>query len=327
MPKVMAIITEWVPRTTYQASKSCQPRFVLFRSFHLNVHQTAINDGSDAAHSWSRIDPFLENTTLIKRDRPLNNPDNRRGNTKASANGDGSLESKPDALLEFSIEYKLTHFLGDLTKIRDNTFKKTTIRHAFEKSSMWPMDLDRFVKQPKTFSLQDVNTPMAAEEPNDTTRMDLEVERELSIGGTSRESVDLNMDLVPIPMPGRRKPRNGPITDWADEGEQQASDNQANKDFRVAHQRSRKHEQNDTKAAARKELAKEFPKKRPAEKSLRPKTAAKRPSLNTFSFEVDSHIYRPLDVVPRHTRSSCRNALCRSSRDKREGGQGPQIKG
>ncbi|MCJ1466216.1 hypothetical protein MMC07_004835 [Pseudocyphellaria aurata] len=41
------------------------------RDFHLNFHQMAINDGVDATDSWSRIDTFLENTTLIKRDRPL----------------------------------------------------------------------------------------------------------------------------------------------------------------------------------------------------------------------------------------------------------------
>lgn len=55
-----------------------------------------------------------------------------------------------DALLEFNIEYKLTRFLEDLTKIRDNTFKEDTIQHAFNKSGMWPIDPDTCVQQLKT---------------------------------------------------------------------------------------------------------------------------------------------------------------------------------
>ncbi|MCJ1466064.1 hypothetical protein MMC07_004683 [Pseudocyphellaria aurata] len=65
------------------------------RSFHLNFHQMAINDGADVLDNWSRIDTFLENTTLIKRDRPLNSTDAKRGGLRLSANSDASSEKKP----------------------------------------------------------------------------------------------------------------------------------------------------------------------------------------------------------------------------------------
>lgn len=45
-----------------------------------------------------------------------------------------------DALLEFNTKYSLSRFLGDLTKIRDHTFKKSTIQHAFKKLGMWPLN-------------------------------------------------------------------------------------------------------------------------------------------------------------------------------------------
>lgn len=60
------------------------------RSFHLNFHQMAINDGVDNPERWSRIDTFLENTTLVKQDRPLGSFNSKRG----KANLDTS-ESRP----------------------------------------------------------------------------------------------------------------------------------------------------------------------------------------------------------------------------------------
>ena len=41
-----------------------------------------------------------------------------------------------DAIAEFNVEYTITRFCQDLTKIRDNTFKKSTIQSAFEKSGI-----------------------------------------------------------------------------------------------------------------------------------------------------------------------------------------------
>ena len=57
-----------------------------------------------------------------------------------------------DALLEFNLEYKLTQFFEDYTKIRDNTFKKSTIQHAFKKSRMWSINPDTCIQQLKTFA-------------------------------------------------------------------------------------------------------------------------------------------------------------------------------
>ena len=60
-----------------------------------------------------------------------------------------------DALLEFNVEYTLQRFLADLTKIRDNTFKKCTIRSAFEKSGMWPVNAKNCISLLKTFKPPD----------------------------------------------------------------------------------------------------------------------------------------------------------------------------
>ena len=59
-----------------------------------------------------------------------------------------------DTPLEFSTKYRLTCFFKDLTKIWDNTFQKKTIKHAFEKSSMWPIDANKCVEQFKIFASQ-----------------------------------------------------------------------------------------------------------------------------------------------------------------------------
>ena len=57
-----------------------------------------------------------------------------------------------EAISESFIEYSLTQFLKDLTKIRNNTFKASTIQNAFEKSGMWPVNSKVFIKQLKTFN-------------------------------------------------------------------------------------------------------------------------------------------------------------------------------
>jgi hypothetical protein len=41
-----------------------------------------------------------------------------------------------DAVVTSFVKYSLGQFLNDLTKIRNNTFKASIIRHAFEKSGM-----------------------------------------------------------------------------------------------------------------------------------------------------------------------------------------------
>jgi hypothetical protein len=44
------------------------------------------------------------------------------------------------------VKYSLTQFLRDLTKIRNETFKSSTIRHAFEKSEMWSINSKTCIK-------------------------------------------------------------------------------------------------------------------------------------------------------------------------------------
>ena len=46
-----------------------------------------------------------------------------------------------DAFIELSFKYDIQFFLHDLSIIRANTFKKTTIRHAFKRSGMWPINI------------------------------------------------------------------------------------------------------------------------------------------------------------------------------------------
>ncbi len=57
-----------------------------------------------------------------------------------------------EAIAESFVEYSLTRFLSDLTKIRNNTFKSTTIRHAFENCGMWPVNADVCIKLLKKFN-------------------------------------------------------------------------------------------------------------------------------------------------------------------------------
>ena len=57
-----------------------------------------------------------------------------------------------DALTELSFQYNIRSFLHNLPTIRANTFKKTTIRHAFRKSGMWPIDTKQYLKQLKTYN-------------------------------------------------------------------------------------------------------------------------------------------------------------------------------
>jgi hypothetical protein len=50
------------------------------------------------------------------------------------------------------VEYSLTRFLSDLTKIRNNIFKSIIIRHAFEKCDMWSVNSDACIKLLKKFN-------------------------------------------------------------------------------------------------------------------------------------------------------------------------------
>jgi hypothetical protein len=57
-----------------------------------------------------------------------------------------------NALTGLEIEYGLRSFLWDLEKIREQTFKKHTIKHAFQKSGIYSSNLNQCLKQLKIFS-------------------------------------------------------------------------------------------------------------------------------------------------------------------------------
>lgn len=55
-----------------------------------------------------------------------------------------------DTLEEFSTEYTMSRFLGDLTKIRDETFKPSTIQHALEKSGIYTPNASKYPRGPSS---------------------------------------------------------------------------------------------------------------------------------------------------------------------------------
>ena len=68
-----------------------------------------------------------------------------------------------NALSSLDVEYGLRSFLRDLPWIREQTFKKSTIKHAFRKASMFPINAKECLKQLKTF-----NPPKEKEDDNQT---------------------------------------------------------------------------------------------------------------------------------------------------------------
>jgi hypothetical protein len=44
------------------------------------------------------------------------------------------------AIWDLELEYSLRSFMRDLLKIREQTFKESTITHAFAKAGVWPID-------------------------------------------------------------------------------------------------------------------------------------------------------------------------------------------
>ena len=54
-------------------------------------------------------------------------------------------------MAKFNVEYSMVRFCQDLTWIRDNTIKKSTILSAFEKSGMYPVDASQCIAQLRKF--------------------------------------------------------------------------------------------------------------------------------------------------------------------------------
>jgi len=68
-----------------------------------------------------------------------------------------------DVIASLDVEYGLRSFLRDLAWIRQQTFKKSTIRHAFRKAGMYPPNATACLEQLRTF-----NPP---KEKKDTTNL------------------------------------------------------------------------------------------------------------------------------------------------------------
>jgi DDE superfamily endonuclease len=83
-----------------------------------------------------------------------------------------------DVLAGLNVEYSLRSFLRDLTWICEQTFKKSTIRHAFRKSGMFPPDATECLKQLKTFNLLKEKTESLLTLPRTSTKP-MEVEMQI----------------------------------------------------------------------------------------------------------------------------------------------------
>jgi hypothetical protein len=57
-----------------------------------------------------------------------------------------------DAVVTSFVKYSIGQFLNDLTKIRNNTFKASIIRHVFEKFGMWSISEKQCIRQLKHFN-------------------------------------------------------------------------------------------------------------------------------------------------------------------------------
>jgi hypothetical protein len=62
-----------------------------------------------------------------------------------------------EAVSQLDVEYSIRSFFSDLKWVREQTFKRDTIKHAFEKSGMWPVNPAKCIKQIKTFSPPEVS--------------------------------------------------------------------------------------------------------------------------------------------------------------------------
>lgn len=58
-----------------------------------------------------------------------------------------------NAMTEVDLDYSTVRFREDLTRIRDNTFKKSTIQSAFEKCGMYPVNPTKRITQLREFVL------------------------------------------------------------------------------------------------------------------------------------------------------------------------------
>ena len=73
-----------------------------------------------------------------------------------------------EILARLEYEYRLRPFLRDLPRVRDNTFKNKTIRHAFVATGMYPVSCDQALKNLKVFSPPELPlSPSQQKQPKD----------------------------------------------------------------------------------------------------------------------------------------------------------------
>ena len=84
-----------------------------------------------------------------------------------------------ESLGTLEMEYTVRSFLRDLGWIREKTFTKDTIRHAFEKSGMWPVNEAKVIQQMKTFSPPEppADTSATRKSPKGAAEVDYEWEK------------------------------------------------------------------------------------------------------------------------------------------------------
>ena len=61
-------------------------------------------------------------------------------------------EAVHKAIRDMDLEYNLASFIRDLPYIREQTFKESTIIHAFQKAGIWPISCDIAIAKLRTYS-------------------------------------------------------------------------------------------------------------------------------------------------------------------------------
>jgi hypothetical protein len=67
-------------------------------------------------------------------------------------------EAVQTAIRSLDLDYPISSFIRDLPTIRANTFKESTIKHAFKNSGIWPIDVAQALKQLQKYSKPELET-------------------------------------------------------------------------------------------------------------------------------------------------------------------------
>jgi hypothetical protein len=72
------------------------------------------------------------------------------------------------ALYSLEVDYNIASFLRDLSSIRTDTFKTSTVKSAFRKSGMWPISMKTVIEKMKIYSppqLDEPSVPLVPQTP------------------------------------------------------------------------------------------------------------------------------------------------------------------